>query len=161
MSFASVCVAWMADLTTNVVGLQAATVPVENQHLYASWSVEMLATMANGRHVAVYPNADVETPIALVTEPADMDTTRYTVLVWEDASSDVARMQDDDTENAAWLSLYEAVKARFRVKANAAGAASLGGAGNVCRYVGGSFDLKGMVRLINIQFEVRTPGSYT
>jgi hypothetical protein len=151
--------AWMTELTTNVVGLQVATVPVENTHKYASWSVEKLATMANGRHVAVYPNADAETaaPLTVGGNPGDYDTQRYTVLVWEDASIDAARLQDDDTKNAAWLALYEAIKARFRVQANTA----LGEAGAYTRYVAGSFDLSGMARVITISFTVQLGRSYT
>lgn len=161
MSFVSVTDAWMTELTTNVTGLQVATVPLENRHPYASWSLELLATQAKGRHVAVFPNADAEGAEGWVTAPTDLDTARYTVLVWEDASGDAARLQDDDTANAAWLALYEAIKARFRVQANTSGATALGGAGIAVRYRGGTFDMRSSVRVIAIYFETMVAGVYT
>jgi hypothetical protein len=159
MTMATICDAWMTELTTNVTGLQVATIPTENQHKYASWSVEKLATQQGGRHVAVYPNADAESAEAFTVGslPGDYDTQRYTVLVWEDASADAVQLVDNDAANAAWLALYEAVKARFRVQANTA----LGEAGAYTRYVGGSFDLSGMARVITISFTVQIGRTFT
>jgi hypothetical protein len=152
----------MTELTTNVTGLTTGgtpPVPPENRHPYASWSVERLATQLGGRHIAVYPNGEPELAVPFtVGQPiGDLDTQQFTVLVWEDASVDVARGVDNDTANAAWLALYEGVKARFRIQANI----SLGEPGAQTRYISGAFDLKGESRVIEIRFTVQIGRNFT
>ena len=122
MTLQTVCDAWMADLIANT---PLSTVPVKCRHLYASWSPEQLQAFTNDRHVAVWPNGEaLETREGMVTSPADLVSTLYSILIWEEAASEATGLYDDDVANQAWLSLYESVQARLYVSANVAGAAA-------------------------------------
>lgn len=155
MTFKSICDAWMTELTTNVAGLTTA-----KQHLYAPWSPEALYAEAGERHVAVWPQGDPEVVQGLVagTLPAELATQSFAILCWEDAGADLVRRQDDDTANAAWLALYEAIRARLYVQANA----RLGDAQIMdTHYRGGVLDSSDTKRVLSLRFEVRVPIAFT
>lgn len=154
MTFESVCRAWAKELSDHVTGLEDAV-----QHLFGSWSRELLVVAAAERHLAVYPNGEPEVAVPFITgtPAADQITQRYTILVWEDAAAETARAYDDDEANLAWLQLYEAIKARLYVQASSA----LGLSDGYTRYAGGSFDMRATVRVIQINFSVRVPQSFT
>lgn len=151
----TICDAWMTELTTHVAGLADA-----KQHLYAPWSPEALYAETGERHIAVWPQGDPELVQGLVagSPPADLATQSFAILAWEDASVDSSRRQDDDTANAAWIALYEAIRARLYVQANA----RLGDAQIMdTHYRGGVLDAQDTKRVLSLRFEVRIPISFT
>jgi len=154
MSFVSVCDGWMADITSTVTELTNAT-----PHLYAPWSPEYLGDAGKGRHIAVWPEPNPEEVIPAVvgSPPSDFLIDTYNVIVWESAAADVTRIADDKAANAAWLDLFEAVRARFYVQANT----SVGVTGGYTRYVGGNFGIRGTVRFFSLVFTVRVPRDFT
>jgi hypothetical protein len=114
MTLVSVVDAWVAELTGVGKPLAGATI-----HKYAPWSMEQLANDGK-RHVAIWPTAaqGAPSPLTVGSLPSDLDPAEFAVLVWEDASLEGELRYDDDTANAAWLNLSEAIAARFRVQAN-------------------------------------------
>jgi hypothetical protein len=153
VTWTAVVDAWATELTTNVTGLNSAIV-----HKYASWSVEALVAERGERHLAVWPESEAEAVEGLTTAPSDLATQSYVVLVWEDASTEGGRLQDDETADAAWLDLHEAIRARFLRTANV----RLGSSAIMdTRYRGAAFDMVGLVRTIALRFTVRLPLSYT
>lgn len=162
MTFAGTVDAWLTQLQAYVSGLDTGTVPAARVHRYAAYSRELLHADQAERHLAVFPSGDApESVTGFTTAPSDAAIEAYTVVVWEDASSDAARLIDDEVSNAAWLALFEAIRARFYVQANVAGAAAIAGAGTFTRYRGGSFDLVGTVRYMSFEFTVRIERVYT
>jgi hypothetical protein len=152
LTFASVCDAFLLDLTTSVSGLSDAT-----QHRYASWSSAAVADTTPGRHIAVWPEGDPETRQGATSDGMDLVTTSYQVMVWEGATSEATRVYDDDDANAAWLALYEAVKARMYVRTNQ----GLGDTGSTLNYEGGKLDRVGDKRVFAVRFTKRRYESYT
>jgi hypothetical protein len=145
MSIQTVVDAWVTDLAA-VSGLTTAI-----QHKYASWSAEQLHAELDERHLAMWPDGDaLESREPLTTEPADTVATSFTVLIWEDAASESTRLYDDDTLNQAWLALYEAVLARFYVRASVAGSTALGGAGLRHQFTGSRMGMVGTVRFMEV-----------
>lgn len=148
-----ICDAWAAEISSKVPALSEAEV-----HLYASWSPEDLYVPAQGRAFAVYPEGDPEVRVGFTTQPADLVTTSFLVEVWEDATVESGRLQDDDERNVAWLALFEAVKHRFYVGENL----QLGDAQVMdTHYLGASFGLAGGVRFFILRFAIRRPESWT
>jgi hypothetical protein len=155
MSFWSDVVdAWVTDLQTNVTGLDTTTVPSSRVHKYASWSAEELFALSGERHLAVWPAAEPDVTEGLLTDGSLLATQTYIILVWEDASTTQGRLQDDDTANAAWLTLHEAIRARLLVRAN-----SQKGSSTIMdtRYRGAEFPASGDKRVMALRFEVRVP----
>jgi hypothetical protein len=151
MSFVGVCDAWITELTG--VGK-----PLENAiiHKYAPWSTEQLVNDGK-RHAAIWPAASQPAPDPLTTQPSDIQTTTYVLVVWEDASLEGELRFDDDTANAAWLNLTAAIEARFRVQANT----SLGETGGYTRLGSLAWSLQGQVRVLMLQFTVRVDAVFT
>jgi hypothetical protein len=146
----------MADLIANTA---LSAVPVKNRHVYAEWSAELLQAFTDERHVAVYPNGDPEVVhgATVGSLPSDDVLSSYTIVVWEEAASEATRLYDDDVANAAWLALYEAIRARLYVQANV----SLGQTNSYTRYQGGAFGMKGAVRWMELRFTVGSYLSFT
>lgn len=144
----------MQDLQDHVTELEEA-IP----HLYGSWSRELLYCGQGERHIAIYPTGDPEVskPFITGTPPADEITSRFTILVWEDAAAESSRAFDDDDSNKAWLALYESIKARLYVQANT----GLGVPQGYTRYAGGLFDLQATARMMQLSFTVLAPQSFT
>jgi hypothetical protein len=158
MTITAVCDAWMADLIANTA---LSAVPAKCRHLYASWSPEHLQAFTNERHVAVFPNREVDTPARVTTAPSDVITTVSTILVWEESASEATGLYDDDTANLAWFALYEAVLARLYVGASAAGSGALGGAGLRHHFQQSRMDMVGAVRFFEIVFTTERDQSFT
>lgn len=153
MTWTAIDDAWVTELTTNVAGLTSAIV-----HKHASWSVEALTAERGERHLAIWPEDEAESLEGLTTGPADLATQNFVVLVWEDASTESGRLMDDDTANAAWLDLHEAIRARFLTTANI----RLGSSAIMdTRYRGAAFDMVGLVRTMAMRFTVRLPLTWT
>jgi hypothetical protein len=152
MTLQSVCDAWMDKLTTSISGLTDAT-----QHLYVS-GAGALADSTPGRHIAVFPVGDLAAPDPFVagSPPAKLATITYQVMVWEGAHSEATRVYDDDDANAAWLALYEQVRAKFYELASQ----GLGEPGPV-DYAGGAFDSAADKRVFVVSFTKRTVESFT
>jgi len=148
--YSDVVDAWMADLVANVSGLSTAI-----QHKYAPWSPEEFYTEGIAeRHVAVWPELDAEVTEPLTTAGDRMSTQTYAVAVWEDASDTQGRLQDDDTANAAWLTLAEGIRARLMRSASF----QLGSASVMSTdYLGTQFDRSGTLRVLRIGFRCRVP----
>jgi hypothetical protein len=157
MTMQTVVDAWVTDLLTNVAGLS--TVTTKTTHRYASWSPEQLQANTNERHLAVWPNGEaLQTRVGLTTEPSDMITTAYSVVVWEEAASEATGLYDDDTANQAWLALLEAVTLRFYVGVNR----SLGDAQIMStNFVGSSMGMRGAVRWFEVNFQTQRPQSFS
>jgi hypothetical protein len=151
MTWVDICDAWVAELTTNVAGLQAA-----KTHLYAPWSVEQLLAGQNEIHLAVWPQSEAEEAENFLTDGGRLAAQSYVVMVWEDASDQSARQKDSDAPNAAWLTLHEDIRSRFLELDNI----RLGddpAAPHVMdtRYNGVAFDLTAGVRVMALRFTVR------
>lgn len=146
MVYQSVCDQWMTELTTHISDLGDAT-----QHLYASWSSAAVADSAPGLHIAVWPEGDPDVATQYATDGTDEVVTSYQVQVWQGATAEATRVYDDDDANRAWLALYEAVKARFYLRANL----GLGDTGSKVHYEGGKFDTLGDKRVFAIRFTKR------
>jgi hypothetical protein len=153
LSWVEVCDAWIDELMLQVPALQEA-IP----HRYAPWSTEALFAAPGERHLAVWPEGEAETATPFTTSPADLMEQSYAVLVWEDASTETQRRFDDESANADWLKIHEAIRARFHRMDNV----RLGDANIMdTRYVGASFDLIGGRRVLAIRFRVRLPITYS
>jgi hypothetical protein len=149
----------MADLIANTA---LSAVPVKCRHLYASWSAEQLYAQTNERHVAVWPNGEaLELREGITTEPADLLSTSFSILVWEEAASEATGLYDDDTANQAWLALYEAIRARLYVRVSVAGAAALGGAGLVHQFIASNMGMRGATRFMEFNFRTQSVQSFT
>ena len=161
MTLAGITDAWITDLLTNVAALS--TVTTKTTHRYASWSPEQLQAFTNERHLAVWPNGDVETAAGFLagSPPSDISTQSFTIVVWEEAASEATGLYDDDTANAAWLALYEAIRERLYVSASTSGPAALGGSDVVTRFVAGNMGMRGAVRYMELAFHVRLALTYT
>ena len=147
----AVCDYILTDLQTHVSDLTDATA-----HLYVPWSLETLTATRGQRHISVHINAED------VTEFSTNGRTllqHYEVLVWEDASAEGAKRQDDDAKDLAWLELFEAVRARFFVIANW----TLGSTATIqsSRYVQASFAGTANVRVMSLIVEVSVQDSFT
>lgn len=149
MSFTDVVDAWMGELTSSVPGLADVT-----PHRYASWSVEALQASKGERHLAIWPEVEAEVTEGLTTDGSLLATQGFVVTVWEDASVESTRRFDDEVANAAWLALAEAIRARFMVRANLRLGDPL-----IMRtqYLGTTFDLVGMMRVMTLRLAVRVP----
>jgi hypothetical protein len=156
MTWTEIVDAWVTELQNTVPGLADAVV-----HRYASWSVEALVAERGERHLAIWPEAEAESLEGLTTGAgggSDLATQSYVVLAWEDASTEGGRLMDDDTANAAWLDLHEAIRARFLTSANL----RLGSSAIMdTRYRAAAFDMVGLVRTMALRFTVRLPLTWT
>jgi hypothetical protein len=154
MSWRSIVDAWVTELVSNVPELAPPTIV----HRYAPWSVENLALQANERHLAIWPTSEPEVVVGYVASPpSDLATQTFAVLVWEDASAESTRAQDDDAANLAWLELHEAIRYRLYLLANL----HLGDAEIMdTHYAGAGFDMGAGVRSMVLTFRVRVPIAY-
>jgi hypothetical protein len=150
MTWVSVCDAWVAELTTNVAGLQAA-----KTHLYAPWSVEQLLAGQNEIHLAVWPQSEAEEAENFLTDGSKLSRQSFVAMVWEDASDQTARQKDSDAQNAAWLTLQEAIRDRFMARVNVRLGDDPGATSIVSTdYRGVAFDLAAGVRVFGVRFTV-------
>ncbi len=151
--FSAIVDAWVTELVANVSGLSTAI-----QHKYAPWSPEQLFAQAGERHLAVWPESEPEAVEGLTVTGDDLATQLYVVLVWEEAAATDGRLQEDDTADLAWLTLAEAIRARFYLSANRAL-----GSNQIMdtRYRGLSFGRPGDMRSMQLVFRVRIPHLYT
>jgi hypothetical protein len=156
VSWVSVCDAWASELTTKVAGLSGA-----KTHLYAPWSVEQLLTGQNEIHVAVWPQSEAEEASNFLTDGGSLSAQSYVVMVWEDASDQAARQKDSDVPNAAWLTLHEAIRARFYELDNVRLGDDPAYPIMDTRYNGVAFDLTAGVRIMALRFTVRVSLSQT
>jgi hypothetical protein len=152
MVMKAVCDAWITELTTHVAPVVVAGTTFDlsdaKVHRYASWSSAAFADSEPGLHLAVWPDGDPDARRAATTDGADWVQTKYRLQVWVGAVAEETRVFDDDDANAAWLALYEAVKARFYVRANIA----LGDTGSDLHYQGGRLLQSGDQRVFEITF---------
>jgi hypothetical protein len=151
MTFQAVCTGWATELQTNVTGLDTTTIPADQLHLYTPWAVEL--GLAAGRNLAIWPESEPEVVNAATAGGGggtDLAAQVYSVLVWEDASIDATRLKDDETAADAWLTLFQAIRARFYRSANL----QIGGV-DTTRYAGGSFDMRAGKRIMQIRFQTR------
>jgi hypothetical protein len=152
--FSSVVDAWVTELQTNVTGLDSALIPALRVHRYAPWSPEQFDGERGERHLAVYPQTESEAVEPLLTDGTKLAFQTYTILVWEDASDEVTRGYDDDTANLAWLTLYEAIRARlFELDNIALGSSEI----MDTAYAGGEFGVSGPYRYMFLNVRVRVP----
>jgi hypothetical protein len=151
VTFRSVVDAWFLELN-DVPGLEDATT-----HRYASWSSNAIADTTPGRHLAIWPESQPEVRKGMTTDYSDEVTTTYAITVWEGATAEMERVFDDDDHNAAWLALFEAVRARLYLKANLA----IGDAGSDIHYLAGAFDRIADKRFFVIRFTKRNYLSFT
>lgn len=150
--FSDVADAWLTDLR-NVTGLDTTTVPASSTHLYAPWSTETLFSEAGERHLAIWPQSEAETATPYTTDLSQLATQDWVVMVWE-AAPDQTRLQDDDTDNKAWLTLAEGIRTRLMLRANV----QLGSSTIMdTRYTGLAFERAGSHRVMALRFSVRVP----
>ena len=145
----------IADLLTHLDEFPDSTIV----HRYASWSLEQLRAAQGERHLACWPlpaPIDVK-PFTIGTPAGDYVTTRYAILVWEDASTEVTSLTDNEAADGAWLDLAEAIEARLRVQANVA----MGEAGSLTRVDGRTWGLQAQTRWLQIVFAVGVPVALT
>lgn len=142
MVMREVCDAWIEQLQHEVTELSGATV-----HRYARWSRAAIADSQPGLHLAVWPEGDPDARKSLTSDGADEVTTSYMISVWSGATAETERLYDDDDANAAWLELYEKVKARVYIRGNLA----IGDPGSITRYQGGRLARAGKKRLFEIR----------
>lgn len=157
--FSDVCDAWLTDLQSNVTGLDTTTIPSDRTHLYAPWSMESMAALASERHLAIWPEGepDVVSGYVAGSPPSDLAEQSYVITVWEDASAESSRRFDDDTANKAWLTLYEAIRARLYVSTNQ----DKGQTNSLTNYKGGTMAMESMTRMLAIRFTKRSVLSFT
>lgn len=148
LSFTAFCDALLDDLTTNVDGLRAVRV-----HRYATYDPEQFGADVGERHLGVWPSADLESAVPLVTGPGgDMILQAYQVAYWEHAGDESSRGVSDEGAAADLLGLLEATRTRLYAVANT----FLGGA-ELVRYLGSAWsDRSGVVRWFQIGVSART-----
>lgn len=163
----TMCAAVATELQANVTGLDTTTVPATRLHQLSPWDPEKLVAAAGERHLAVWPAGEPEVLEALATGAHELHQS-YVVLVWEDASQTLERQQADDTADAAFLSLHNAVRGRFYLYANerlgGAAIAALGIGVQVARvwYAGATFsDVAETVRWFAVRLDVRMIQSFS
>ena len=150
MTWASVCDAWVTELTTNVPGLIGA-----KTHRYAPWSVEQLLSGQGEIHLAVWPQSEAEETEPYTIHGGQLSAQAWVVMVWEDASDQSSRQVDSDAANAKWLALHEAIRARFLELDNIRlGDDPSAPAIQKTRYNGVAFDLTAGVRVMALRFTV-------
>lgn len=150
--YSDIADAWLTDLR-NVTGLDTTTVPASSTHLYAPWSTEALFSEAGERHLAIWPQSEVESTQPFTTDLSQLATQEWVIMVWE-AAPDQTRLQDDDTDNKAWLTLAEGIRARLMLRANV----QLGSSSIMStRYTGLAFERAGSLRVMALRFEVKVP----
>jgi hypothetical protein len=148
MSIRSICDAWIADITANVPGMSDVVT-----HRYAPWSLENLYADAGERHLAIWPEIELETMQPFDTSGGQLAEQDFICGVWEHVP-EVARASDDEAADGAWLDLYELIRARFFVTANI----RLGDDFIMrTRFVGGSFPIAGQRRVMEQRFRVQRP----
>lgn len=154
MTLQTVCSGWMTDLCNgNVTGLTDAI-----QHLYTPWSVEDGYASSGERHIAIWPEAEAEsaTPLTAGSPPSYLATQSFVIRVWEDASVDSSRLQDDETAASAWLTLAQAIRDRLMVWANIQT-----GSVNTTQYGHTTFDFRAEARIFEIRFLTTTTLTYS
>jgi hypothetical protein len=144
--FETVVDALALDLRTNVTGLT--DIPEARIHLYYPANPEYLEARAGERHLAIWPAGEAESPASMGTGFHEMNQT-YIVTIWEDAGTEGPRRMADEQANKDWLTLHNAVRARFYVTANQ----TLGGLDNLW-YAGVRFhDVASSVRWMVVSLE--------
>lgn len=109
--------ALVTDLTLNVAGLTPVTLPVGvnlEVHKYAAWDPELL-TIDKDRHLSIAPAGEiVVNPLA---NESHEHYTPFLIQCWETAYEG-SQGQRDEAKAAAFLQLYENVRARLYLISN-------------------------------------------
>lgn len=158
MTFAGVCDAWLSELQANVTGLDTTTIPADQRHLYTPWAVELGLSTVGERHLAIWPEGEPEVvnPATIGSLSNDLAEQSYLIMVWENASTDSSRLNDDEAAAQTWLTLFEAIRARLYVSANR----QLGSV-DATAYAGGAFDFRAGQRIMQLRFKTRVFYSFT
>jgi hypothetical protein len=116
--FQTFCDAVMTELVTNVTTLSTLGTALQ-QHKLAPWDPEALAADLGKPHLAVWPiGEEPELATPFTADGGAQIEQRYRVLYWEHIGEEGAQGIQNPVRSAALLTLHNAVRARFFLKAN-------------------------------------------